>query len=57
MQNSKFPSGLKAVGISEKDISPLAERAFPQQRVINNCPVPVQADNLREIYRGALNYW
>jgi len=57
MQAVRFPNGLNAVGYSEADAEALAERAFPQQRVIQNAPREVTKTTLAELFRGAMRYW
>lgn len=57
MQAVRFPNGLNAVGYSEADAEALAERAFPQQRVIQNAPRDVTKTTLAELFRGAMRYW
>ena len=51
------PNGLKAVGFSESDISKLVEGTLPQHRVTKLSPRPAGADELDELFRGAMQYW
>jgi hydroxyacid-oxoacid transhydrogenase len=48
---------LNAVGYIEADAESLAERAFPQQRVIKNAPREVTKASLAELFKGAMKYW
>ena len=57
MRAVNFPNGLSAVGYTEADADSLAERAFPQQRVINNAPRDVTRSSLAELFKGAMKYW
>jgi hydroxyacid-oxoacid transhydrogenase len=57
MRAVNFPNGLNAVGYTEADAESLAERAFPQQRVIKNAPREVTKASLAELFKGAMKYW
>jgi hydroxyacid-oxoacid transhydrogenase len=57
MRAVDFPNGLNAVGYTEADAEALAERAFPQQRVIKNAPKDVTKSSLAELFKGAMRYW
>ena len=57
MRAVDFPNGLNAVGYTEADAEALAERAFPQQRVIKNAPRDVTKASLAELFKGAMKYW
>jgi hydroxyacid-oxoacid transhydrogenase len=57
MRAVNFPNGLNAVGYTEADAEALAERAFPQQRVIKNAPRDVTKSSLAELFKGAMKYW
>jgi alcohol dehydrogenase class IV len=57
MRATKFPNGLKAVGYGMDDASALAEGAFPQRRVLSNSPRPVDKEQLRALFAGAMAYW
>jgi hydroxyacid-oxoacid transhydrogenase len=57
MRAVNFPNGLNAVGYTVDDAESLAERAFPQQRVIKNAPRDVSKASLAELFKGAMNYW
>lgn len=57
MRAVRFPNGLNAVGYTEADAEALAERAFPQQRVIKNAPRDVTKSSLAELFKGAMRYW
>ena len=57
MRAVNFPNGLNAVGYTDADADALAERAFPQQRVIKNAPRDVTKSSLAELFKGAMKYW
>ena len=57
MRAVNFPNGLNAVGYTDADAEALAERAFPQQRVIKNAPRDVTKSSLAELFKGAMKYW
>ena len=57
MKATEMPNGLSEVGYHEGDVTPLAEGAFPQQRLLNNAPKPIDKPVLSELYRGAMRYW
>ena len=57
MRAVNFPNGLNAVGYTDADAEALAERAFPQQRVIKNAPRNVTKSSLADLFKGAMKYW
>jgi len=57
MQQTGMPNGLGAVGFTEDDLDVLVEGTLPQQRVTKLSPRPASADDLRELFRGAMRYW
>lgn len=57
MRAVHFPNGLNVVGYTEADAETLADRAFPQQRVIKNAPRDVTKASLAELFKGAMKYW
>ena len=57
MQLTGMPNGLGAVGFTEDDLDALVEGTLPQQRVTKLSPRPASADDLRELFRGAMKYW
>ena len=57
MRAVNFPNGLNAVGFTDADAESLAERAFPQQRVIKNAPRDVTKTSLAELFKDAMKYW
>ena len=57
MKATDMPNGLKGVGYSEDDVDALADGAYPQRRLLDNAPVDISKDELKAIYRDALQYW
>jgi hydroxyacid-oxoacid transhydrogenase len=57
MRAVNFPNGLNALGYTDTDAASLAERAFPQQRVIKNAPREVSQSTLAGLFKGAMKYW
>ena len=51
------PNGLKEVGFTEADIPKLVEGTLPQHRVTKLSPRPVGAEELTELFKGAMQYW
>jgi hydroxyacid-oxoacid transhydrogenase len=52
-----IPNGLKAVGFSEADIPKLVEGTLPQHRVTKLSPRPAGAEELAQLFKGAMQYW
>ncbi len=57
MQSTGIPNGVSGVGYGDSDVDALSEGAFLQKRLINNAPREVSQDDLKTLYRGAMNYW
>ena len=57
MRMTGMPSGLGEVGYTEADLDRLVEGTLPQHRVTKLSPRPATADDLRGIFRNALQYW
>jgi alcohol dehydrogenase class IV len=57
MQSTGIPNGLKGVGYSEADVDALTDRSFPQKRLIENAPMPVSRNQLRNLFQSAMSYW
>ena len=51
------PNGLKDVGFTEADIPKLVEGTLPQHRVTKLSPRPAGAEELAELFKGAMQYW
>jgi hydroxyacid-oxoacid transhydrogenase len=57
MRATGMPNGLAAVGFEGDDIDALVEGTLPQHRVTKLSPRPAAADDLRELFAGAMRYW
>ena len=57
MKATGIPNGLNAVGYTEDDLEELTEGAFPQKRLIDNAPLPIERGQLRDLFKKALRYW
>ncbi len=57
MRQTGIPNGLRGVGYSEDDLDALTDRAFPQKRLLDNAPLPIDRDALKGLFRDALSYW
>ena len=56
MKKTGLPNGLRALGYSEKDIPALAEGGMAQQRPLSMSPCAVSEEDLKNLYRDALQY-
>jgi alcohol dehydrogenase class IV len=45
------------VGYTEDDLDDLTDKAFPQKRLIDNAPMPVSREQLRDLFESAMVYW
>jgi hydroxyacid-oxoacid transhydrogenase len=57
MRATSIPNGLRGVGYSEDDLEALTDRAFPQKRLLDNAPLPIDRAALKGLFRDALSYW
>lgn len=57
MRQVGMPNGLSAVGFEPDDIPALVEGTLPQHRVTKLSPRPASADDLRDLFLGAMRYW
>jgi hydroxyacid-oxoacid transhydrogenase len=57
MRRTKMPNGLRAVGFDEHDVDDLVQGTLPQHRVTKLAPRAVTADDLRQLFLGAMCYW
>src|SRR5262249_46693427 len=57
MKRTGMPNGLRAVGFTDADVSKLVEGTLPQHRVTKLAPRAAEPDELRQLFRGAMNYW
>ena len=57
MKDTGIPNGLSGVGYSNKDLDALTEKSYPQKRLIDNGPIPISREELKDIFRDAMSYW
>ena len=57
MRETNMPNGLSEIGFSDKDIKPMAESSFRQQRAINNAPRESNLSDIENMYNASLHYW
>lgn len=57
MQDTHMPNGLRDLGFTEDDVTPMAESSIRQKRAIANAPRDSNLVDLENIYRGSLSYW
>jgi hydroxyacid-oxoacid transhydrogenase len=57
MRATGMPNGLSGVGFGDADVDNLVEGTLPQHRVTKLAPRPVTAEDLRDLFRGAMCYW
>jgi alcohol dehydrogenase class IV len=57
MRKIGIPNGLKGVGYTEDDLENLTEGTFPQKRLLDNAPMPISREQLKELFKSSLSYW
>jgi alcohol dehydrogenase class IV len=57
MRATGIPNGLKGVGYTENDLEELTDKAFPQKRLIDNAPMPINREQLKGLFKAAMSYW
>ncbi len=57
MKATGIPNGLKGVGYTEEDLEDLTDKAFPQKRLIDNAPMRISREQLRDLFKAAMTYW
>ncbi len=57
MRETGIPNGLSGVGYSMDDLDALTDRSYAQKRLIDNGPMPISRDELKEMFRDAMSYW
>ena len=57
MKATGIPNGVAGVGYTEADVDALTKGAFLQQRLLKNAPKTIDQNDLKDLYRGAMNYW
>ncbi len=57
MRATGIPNGLQGVGYTEDDLDKLTDKAMPQKRLIDNAPIPISREQLRDLFKSAMTYW
>ena len=57
MRETGIPNGLSGVGYSMNDLDALTDRSFAQKRLIENGPLPIARNELKELFQNAMSYW
>jgi alcohol dehydrogenase class IV len=57
MKATGVPNGLSGVGYKEDDLDDLTDKAFSQKRLIDNAPMPIGRELLKDIFKSAMVYW
>ena len=57
MRDTGIPNGLSGVGYSMGDLDELTDRSFAQKRLIDNGPLPIERNDLKELFHDAMSYW
>ena len=57
MRKTAMPNGLSGVGYETSDLASLVDGAFPQKRLLNNAPIPIDREQLTALFDGAMTYW
>ena len=57
MRETGIPNGLSGVGYTKEDLDALTDRSFAQKRLIDNSPLSISRQELRELFSDAMNYW
>ncbi|UCG63347.1 MAG: iron-containing alcohol dehydrogenase [Deltaproteobacteria bacterium] len=57
LKDLKCPNGISELGLGEKDIPELSERAFQEKRLLAQTPRFITRENIEEIFRASLKNW
>ena len=57
MRQTGIPNGTGDLGYKESDLESLTEKAYLQQRLLVNSPLPPDRNQLKELFRDSLSYW
>ena len=57
MRYTGIPNGLSGVGYAMSDLDALTDRSFAQKRLIDNGPLPVARNELKDLFHDAMSYW
>ena len=54
MRETDIPNGLSGVGYSMDDLDALTDRSYAQKRLIDNGPMPISRDELKDLFRNSM---
>lgn len=57
MRETDIPNGLSGVGYSMDDLDALTDRSYAQKRLIDNGPMPISRDELKDLFRNSMTLW
>jgi alcohol dehydrogenase class IV len=57
MRETNIPNGLSGVGYSMDDLDALTDRSYAQKRLIDNGPMPISRDELKDLFRNSMTLW
>ena len=57
MRETDIPNGLSGVGYSMDDLDALTDRSYAQKRLIDNGPMPISRDELKDLFRNSMALW
>ncbi len=57
MRETDIPNGLSGVGYSMDDLDVLTDRSYAQKRLIDNGPMPISRDELKDLFRNSMTLW
>ena len=57
MKATGVPNGLTGVGYTTDDLENLTDKAFPQKRLIDNAPMSIGRELLKDLFKSAMTYW
>ena len=57
MRETGIPNGLSGVGYSMDDLDALTDRSYAQKRLIDNGPMPISRDELKDLFRNSMTLW
>jgi alcohol dehydrogenase class IV len=57
MRETDIPNGLSGVGYSMDDLDALTDRSYAQKRLIDNGPMPISRDEMKDLFRNSMTLW
>jgi alcohol dehydrogenase len=56
MRTTGVPLGLRPLGYGDADVEALSRGALMQKRLVDNAPLVVDDDGMRDLFRQAMSY-